>query len=305
MSTGDGHVYNSIVYYNTATMSGDNWADQYDPGRGKYEHCCTTPAPDGAGHVTADPLFVDLSVTNLRLQAGSPCINAGLNEGWMFTTVDLDGRVRILNNVVDMGAYETPFILDLRVLLQGPYGPASSAMQVALAKTNALPNTSPYAADAREVSVLPANVTDWVLIHLRETPSAPASITRSVWVRSDGYLVTDAGERGVVVPVVEGKGYHITIQHRNHLGLRSRSPVPFVSSTASYDFTTGPDKCLDTTNACVQLAPDVWGMIAGDCDGDGKITAVDRTIVSNQVGKTGYLAGDVNLDGVVTEEDVP
>ena len=52
-------------------------------------------------------------------------------------------------------------------------------------------------------------------------------------------------------------------------------------------------------------ASGVWGMIAGDCDGDGRITAVDRAIVSNQVGKTGCLAGDVNLDGEVTEEDVP
>jgi len=46
-------------------------------------------------------------------------------------------------------------------------------------------------------------------------------------------------------------------------------------------------------------------MISGDCDGDGKVTHVDREIVRQQAGKTGYLPGDCNLDGKVTAEDVP
>jgi hypothetical protein len=67
----------------------------------------------------------------------------------------------------------------------------------------------------------------------------------------------------------------------------------------------GPNQTAGGTNACVQLKPGVWGMVAGDCDGDGKVTDVDRLIVSNQLGRTGYLSGDVNLDGVVTAEDLP
>jgi len=57
------------------------------------------------------------------------------------------------------------------------------------------------------------------------------------------------------------------------------------------------------TNACVQLEPGVWGMIAGDADGDGKITTTDRKIVEQQRGKTGYLSGDLNLDGKVDGGD--
>ena len=72
---------------------------------------------------------------------------------------------------------------------------------------------------------------------------------------------------------------------------------------AVYDFTTAANKVAGGTNACVELEPEVWGMIAGDCDGDGKITWVDRTIVSNQLGRTGYLVGDLNLDGEVPGED--
>ena len=78
-------------------------------------------------------------------------------------------------------------------------------------------------------------------------------------------------------------------------GLRVVSFRPFCAG--------GPHKYRGGTNACVQLEPGVWGMIAGDADGDGKITHVDRKICEQQQGQTGYKAGDFNLDGVVDGND--
>lgn len=57
----------------------------------------------GNGNIDADPLFVGPS--NLRLQAGSPCINTGSNDVVTVNT-DLDGNPRIVGVNVDMGAYE-------------------------------------------------------------------------------------------------------------------------------------------------------------------------------------------------------
>ncbi|TEB14272.1 Chitinase A1 precursor [Pelotomaculum sp. FP] len=57
----------------------------------------------GNGNIDADPLFVGPG--NLRLQAGSPCINTGSNDAVTVTT-DLDGNPRIVYFNVDMGAYE-------------------------------------------------------------------------------------------------------------------------------------------------------------------------------------------------------
>ena len=71
----------------------------------------------GDGNIDADPLFAD---ANLRLSAGSPCINAGSNAALPPDTADLDGdgdtaepipldldsNARISNGIVDMGAYE-------------------------------------------------------------------------------------------------------------------------------------------------------------------------------------------------------
>ena len=55
-------------------------------------------------------MFVDLAAGDLRLQMGSPCINAG-NSAYVVGTTDLDGNPRIVGGTVDVGAYEW----------QGPY----------------------------------------------------------------------------------------------------------------------------------------------------------------------------------------
>ncbi len=91
-------LYNCIVYYNTA-LSGN-----YESGTLGY--CCTTPLPPGTGNFTNAPLFVNTNGwSNLRLQSGSPCINAG-NNAYVLGLTDLDGNPRIVAGTVDIGAYE-------------------------------------------------------------------------------------------------------------------------------------------------------------------------------------------------------
>jgi hypothetical protein len=70
----------------------------------------------GTGNINANPLFVDADGPdnivgtlddNLRLQSGSPSINAGDNAAVPpGVTTDLEGKPRIQNGTVDMGAYE-------------------------------------------------------------------------------------------------------------------------------------------------------------------------------------------------------
>ena len=60
----------------------------------------------GTGNIDENPLFV--SGSDLHLQTGSPCLNAGDNDSVPAgITTDLDGLPRIINLVVDMGAYES------------------------------------------------------------------------------------------------------------------------------------------------------------------------------------------------------
>lgn len=58
------------------------------------------------------PEFLDTLNRNFRLQACSPAVNAGTNEELEAPFTDLDGNPRILDNLVDMGAYERPALID-------------------------------------------------------------------------------------------------------------------------------------------------------------------------------------------------
>ncbi|AFZ36389.1 polymorphic outer membrane protein [Stanieria cyanosphaera PCC 7437] len=59
----------------------------------------------GKENLNSDPLFVDAATGNFRLQANSPGIDAG-NNVFVTTEIDLAGNQRIINQTVDLGAYE-------------------------------------------------------------------------------------------------------------------------------------------------------------------------------------------------------
>ncbi len=99
-------ITNSIIWGNSSSLV-DNFATSSISNsiiEGGYSACNTCPNGDG----NANPLFVDATGGNLRLQACSPAINAGNNSllpnG---TTHDLAKQARLFNNgIVDLGPYE-------------------------------------------------------------------------------------------------------------------------------------------------------------------------------------------------------
>jgi len=60
----------------------------------------------GEGNLTDNPMFVDFSAGNYRLTGRSPGVNRGINLPWMDDAHDLDGHARILEAIVDVGAFE-------------------------------------------------------------------------------------------------------------------------------------------------------------------------------------------------------
>ncbi|NQV01325.1 MAG: LruC domain-containing protein [Bacteroidia bacterium] len=101
-------IYNTIIYYNTG---GANYTVS-SLTNNHYYNCCSTPAiPAGysTNCISAAPMFVSITPgsEDYHLQSGSPCINTGLNAGWMAITLDLDGNTRIQDGTVDMGPYES------------------------------------------------------------------------------------------------------------------------------------------------------------------------------------------------------
>jgi hypothetical protein len=89
--------YNCIVYFNTAPTNSN-----YDTSD-SFNFCCTTLLPSGGlGNFTNAPVFAD---SFGHPQTNSPCIDAG-NNAYTNSFTDLDGRPRVVNGTVDVGAYE-------------------------------------------------------------------------------------------------------------------------------------------------------------------------------------------------------
>jgi len=128
----DGTVRNNTIVGNTAV--GDKWGrgGELFYCQGVIQNCIFwgNTADDGTQFwnsswptyscTAEDPRFVDpdgpdddphsYEDNNYHLSSESPCIDAGINEHWMWGAVDLDGNPRIffgrLSATVDMGAYE-------------------------------------------------------------------------------------------------------------------------------------------------------------------------------------------------------
>ncbi|MEM6297074.1 MAG: choice-of-anchor D domain-containing protein, partial [Bacteroidota bacterium] len=118
------NVSNSIFWDNLGTNGGDSWynnqatlnisqslvqeANQTTITTGDYAGTTV-----GAGMIYAtDPLFVDAANDNVRLSQCSPAINIGNNADIPAgITTDLDQNPRIEQTTVDLGAYESNYLL--------------------------------------------------------------------------------------------------------------------------------------------------------------------------------------------------
>lgn len=107
---GKDYVDNTLIYFNSsATANSNRYESIYTTSI--YTYCVTAPTNGLIGYTNvtaANPLLADRDSGDFRLTRDSPCVNAGINQGWMNSAFDLDDRPRLdrLSGQVDIGAYE-------------------------------------------------------------------------------------------------------------------------------------------------------------------------------------------------------
>jgi hypothetical protein len=194
-------------------------------------------------------------------------------------------------------------LLSLNIFIKGPYDADSDNMTTYLQTGELIPTTSPYD-DSREVSPIPSGITDWIFVELRDAADGDALTLRSFFLRNDGMVTGDDGTTTeLTFPVTDGD-YFIVIRHRNHLAVMSAAAQSLNSTSATlYDFTTGSGQFYGGASGAQELETDVWGMIAGDANGNGVINSTDYIFIRNSVGSFDYSDYDCNLNGVVNSTD--
>jgi len=212
-----------------------------------------------------------------------------------------------LNQALFLVSPDLTVHLKLKVFLEGPYNPAANEMTTTLNAAGDLPLTSPYAADQRTLFAMPANISDWVLVELRNTASGTALSSYSALLRKDGLIVGDNGTTEHIVVAAEGDGdYFIVIKHRNHLPIMSAAAVSLSKTPSLYNFTTAQAQAYGT-NPLTLLESGVYGMPAGDANGNGVVNTQDRETVWRSHNGTPWSYAknsDLNLDGGIDAEDL-
>jgi len=105
-----GLIVNSIIYDNISLYGGvgvdvGGYVDD-----ALFDHVCVgdmvMTGLSGTGLVIGNPNLTDPAALDLDLMPGSVAIDAGMHEDWMDGAVDVEGKPRIRNAAVDLGALE-------------------------------------------------------------------------------------------------------------------------------------------------------------------------------------------------------
>jgi hypothetical protein len=97
-------IQNSILWGNTANRDSQIYNKNSTP----TIRYALIEGSGGSGDniLDTDPLFVNPTEGDYRLQSDSPALDVGNNEYVQEVATDLDGNVRVINGTVDLGAYE-------------------------------------------------------------------------------------------------------------------------------------------------------------------------------------------------------
>ncbi len=229
------------------------------------------------------------------------------------TGITIDPNNWVLNQI---GTITHRKNLELQVFMEGPFDSISGEMKMNIS-TDDFPSAQPYYSypwnyTGTESFSGPtgSNIIDWVLIELRDATSAEqatsaTTVTRqAAFLLNDGSLVSADGSSLLQFDNLITNQLFVVIYHRNHLGIMSASPLDFEKGVYSYNFSSAETQIYPGNSGSKQLAPGIWGMIAGDADANNIIEQADKSAIwETDAGLRDYFSSDLNLNGEADNKD--
>jgi hypothetical protein len=144
---------------------------------------------------------------------------------------------------------------------------------------------------------------DW-----RDAPDAASATENTTFVRQAAFLLRNGkivdldGASPITYNYLINDNLFVVIWHRNHLPVMSANPLVESGGIYSYDFTTAMGMAY--LNGQKSLNGSVYGMYAGDADGNGEIESIDKNgFWAIQAGNKGYKSADFNMNSQVDNLD--
>jgi len=161
-----------------------------------------------------------------------------------------------------------------------------------------------YYAGAGAVGAIPnPNIVDWVLVELRDAPTAATALKATMVAQMPGFILNNGsivsldGASNLQFSNVIANNLFVVIYQRNHESIMNANLIPYGAGVFTYDYSTGAGQVYGGIAGHKEIVPGVWGMRSGDGDGNCDVLNADRDNVWDiQAGKTGYLPSDYNMN---------
>lgn len=247
---------------------------------------------------------------------GTRWVNLSGSSGATGNTAGSTLSGTLVSGISALGIGTVAVQVSVKVFLMGAYNTSTGLMTTTLQNLNLLPlnqpyNTSPWNYSGTEsVAAIPANVTDWVLVELRNA-STPSTVIarRAAFILNTGMVVDLDGSSPVSFVGFESGNYHIAIRHRNHLSVRTATAQALSPTATLYDFTTAQgaayqNPAITGNTALTAMGGGVFAMWGGDANSNGNVRASGPSNDQNAILQR--LGGNTSLilTGIYTPEDL-
>jgi hypothetical protein len=317
--------FEKVEFLNNGTIKGSNTFDTLylSPGKTYQMEQGKTQTVNGLFDAWGNSCaIITLKSTSTGNQA-TISKATGLVEGNYIDLQDLNatgGATFNLYNSLDLGnntGWNFPDppgdVFNIKVWLQGPF----NGVDMNASLTAFLPTTQPYNASPWNYTncehftgLPPANVVDWILVELRDAPSAATATSATMIDRQAALLMKDGsikrtdGLNPVIFDVTPVNNLYMIIWQRNHLAVMSANPLVNTGGVYNYDFSTGANQVYGGSLGHKEIATGIWGMISGDGDANKQVNNADKNDVWKlQAGTSGYKAGDFDMNAQVNNND--